>query len=103
MQSWHPSQAPLAADALDSILGLMGPLIRHRPSPPSRAKRNIRWAAITMLALSLAPAGSSNEATPGADATLAAETAPIDELPWVVDGGEFDLALDHGADALPQE
>ena len=56
-----------------------------------------------MLALSLAPAGSSNEATPGADATLAAETAPIDELPWVVDGGEFDLALDHGADALPQE
>lgn len=56
-----------------------------------------------MLALSLAPAGSSDEATPGADATLAAETAPIDELPWVVNGGEFDLALDHGADALPQE
>jgi hypothetical protein len=103
MRSRRPARAPLASDALHSMISSMGPRIRHRPSPPSRAKRNIRWAAITMLALSLAPAGSSNEATPGADATLAAETAPIDELPWVVDGGEFDLALDHGADALPQE
>ena len=81
----------------------MRSVVRRRFSPPSRAARNIRWAAVALIALSLAPAGSSDEATPEADATLAAETAPIDELPWVVDGGELDLALDHGADALPQE
>lgn len=89
----------------------MRSVVRRRFSPPSRAARNIRWAAVALIALSLAPADSSDHATPEADATLAAETTPIDELPWVVDGSEFDhapdhtldLALDHGADALPQE
>lgn len=81
----------------------MSSVVRRRFSPPSRATRNIRWAAVALIALSLAPADSSDHATPEAHATLAAETAPIDELPWVVDGSEFDLALDHGADALPQE
>ena len=81
----------------------MRSVVRRRFSPPSRAARNIRWAAVALIALSLAPADSSDHGTPEADATLAAETTPIDELPWVVDGSEFDLALDHGADALPQE
>ena len=81
----------------------MSSVVRRRFSPPSRAARNIRWAAVALIALSLAPADSSDHATPEAHATLAAETVPIDELPWVVDGSEFDLALDHGADALPQE
>ena len=103
MQSWHPSQAPLAAGALDSMHGLMGSLIRHRPSPPSRAKRNIRWAAITMLALSLAPAASPELERADADPALAAETAPADELPFIAGGADLDQALDLGADSIPLE
>jgi non-ribosomal peptide synthetase component F len=77
MRSRRPARAPLASDALQSMISSMGPRIRHRPSPPSRAKRNIRWAAITMLALSLAPAASPELERADADPALAAETARV--------------------------
>jgi len=103
MRSRRPSQAPLAADGLHSMISSMGPRIRHRPSPPSRAKRNIRWAAITMLALSLAPAASPELDRADADAALAAETARADELPFIAGGADLDHALDLGADSIPFE
>lgn len=89
----------------------MRPVSRLRPNPPSRAKRNIRWAAITLLALSLAPAASPERATPDEDATLAAETESTqiggtpwnEETPRIADGGVIDSALDHGADSIPLE
>lgn len=103
MQSRHPAQAPLAAGVADSMLPLMSPLVRHRPSPPSRAKRNIRWAAIALLALSLAPAASPELESVDADPTLATETAPNDELPFIAGGADLDHALDLGADSVPLE
>ncbi|MEY3142417.1 MAG: hypothetical protein RLY21_910 [Planctomycetota bacterium] len=103
MQSRHPAQAPLAAGVADSMLPLMSPLVRHRPSPPSRAKRNIRWAAITMLALSLAPAASPERESHQADPALATEIAPDNELPFVAGGVELDHALDLGVDSVPLE
>ena len=81
----------------------MSSRVRHRPSPPSRAKRNIRWAALALVAMSLAPAGSPDGAAPGDDPTLAAETTPSDELPFIADGGDLDLALDLGAGSMPLE
>jgi hypothetical protein len=103
MRSRRPARAPLASDALQSMISSMGPRIRHRPSPPSRAKRNIRWAAITMLALSLAPAASPELERADADPALAAETAPADELPFIAGGADLDQALDLGADSIPLE
>jgi hypothetical protein len=81
----------------------MSSRIRRRPPPPSRAKRNIRWAAVALLALSLAPAGSPDRAAPDADPAFAAETQPTDELPWIAGDSGLDHALDLGADAIPLE
>ena len=46
----------------------------HRKSPGSLAKRNIRWAAIALLALSLAPSAPPGHDS-GADRTRSAQLA----------------------------
>lgn len=81
----------------------MSSRIRRRPTPPSHAKRNIRWAAVALVALSLAPVGNSRLDGNEADPTLAAEAAPTDELPWIAGDSGLDHALDLGADAFPLE
>lgn len=81
----------------------MSSRVRHRPSPPSRAKRNIRWAAIALLALSLAPAASPERAATEPDPSIAADAAPVDELPFIASEGSGHDALDLGADTIPTE
>lgn len=62
--------------------------VRRRPIPPSRARRNNRWAVIALLALLLAPAASREAGDPSQDASagraeLAAETNPLEGWPWI--------------------
>jgi hypothetical protein len=76
----------------------MRSVARLRPNPPSRAKRNVRWAAIALIALSLAPASSPDPAAAGKDddPALAAEMDPaaVEETPWLADGGVLDSMIE---------
>ena len=72
----------------------MSSRVRRRPSPPSRAKRNVRWAAIALLAMSIAPSEAPDHAAPVDETAMAAETASPTELPWI--------AVEAELDALPE-
>jgi len=65
---------------------------RRRAAKPSLASRNIRWAAIALLALCLAPSDASrddasdDESTGNASegsAKIAAEPNPLEGWPWI--------------------
>lgn len=101
--SCRPSAGRLAAVGRESTLGVMSSLLRRRKSPPSRAKRNIRWAAVALLALSLAPTESSDSPAPDATAMLAVDADATETPPVIADGSDLDHALDFGADAMPTE
>jgi hypothetical protein len=65
---------------------------RRRAAKPSLAWRNIRWAAIALLALCLAPSdasrddafvgGSTGDDSEGS-AEIAAEPNPLEGWPWI--------------------
>jgi hypothetical protein len=70
---------------------------RIRTAKPSRAKRNIRWAAIALLALSLAPSASREELASSDSAAIAADAPLPDEAPRLAAEGEFGGAFDRGS------
>ncbi|MCX5650222.1 MAG: hypothetical protein NTU45_02355 [Planctomycetota bacterium] len=70
---------------------------RIRASRPSRAKRNIRWAAIALLALSFAPSASRDELAPRDGEAIAADAQLADEAPRLAAEGDLDGALDLGS------
>ena len=62
--------------------------LRRRAPLPSRARRNIRWAVIALLALLLAPTGSREADTPqqhaaGGRVELAEVPNPLEGWPWI--------------------
>lgn len=85
------------------MLCLMSRKRRYEPPRPPRAKRNVRWALIALVALSIAPASAPEPLPERENGAIASDDDASAPTPTLAADGDLQSALDLGADLVPTD